>query len=303
MKVENDCVIAVKDRSSASEFELEMALQSDAVGPIHDGSMVHICCQKQWMMYSKGTSSSKPYCGTTKDVSAAVSFVISSKLQTSLGVDLYVGVDSYLALRSFEQQLLSKSLFASNQAYFEHSLKYVTSCLDFLRLFLSTDQNIQTSTEAKSGGFSVLTVGNKNVILEDNVMKTKVKQGMLRDQGLLDVLLDIIDMMSDPLDQDVFETTKVGRRSAREIFNAYSSCESICEISDINSPILVQSKSSLESTLEYELVTKTLTVLHLAILDNRSNQMYISNKFALLLNQVPNISTPNYLTRLIIISK
>ena len=187
MKVQGDAVTAVTDRNEASRFEVYASQQLDSGATLQDGVAIQLLCDKMWLGLGAKTASggTKCHCSTYRDRAMALSMVMSNKTQRSLDSDLFVGVEAANILRQFGAKIKDKSLLSMSYGAIDTEFKAIFSCLDHLVEFLSP--RIETNSDAYDNDVvaALEPVGAATVV---------IRQTMLREQGILQVLLDIIEM-------------------------------------------------------------------------------------------------------------
>ena len=178
MKMSEDGVTAVRKREECSLFELSTSQQSDIGAVIPDGTIIQLSCQSDFVAMKKGSR-----CEGTSDRSSALSMVITSKLQHNLGVDLMAGVEATIVLRRFESLIRSKMIFSLPKSNIEVEIRRFFSCIDLMSDFLQP----QMLYEAQN-----VSSFKASLELADTVTIV-IRQTMLREQGFLAVLLDIVE--------------------------------------------------------------------------------------------------------------
>ena len=182
MKMTDEGVSAVRKREDCSFFEFSASHQSDVDEFIPDGTLINLSCQNTYVTTRK-SSNMKSQCVSCQDRASALSVVITSKIQKNLGVDLMAGVEGTALLQRFESLIRSSKMFNLPRNSVEVEIKRFFSCMDLVTDFLFS---VASSTSGKAS--------SSEASLEVTNTVTKViRQTMLREQGFLLVLLDIIE--------------------------------------------------------------------------------------------------------------
>lgn len=117
------------------------------------------------------------------DVSSALTFVASSALLRNVGTDVYVGVDAASNLRVLA---LIKESKEDKYAALATFTKSMIAMLEMLRMFISAEGKFSVADER-----TMRSPGMSSVVDYSNKM---YRQTMMREQGVIDLLLDIIDL-------------------------------------------------------------------------------------------------------------
>jgi hypothetical protein len=183
MKLDSDGMITVPNRSNCSYFEFIGGQGLETGSPIQESGMIQIMSRNQWVSTKKSANIYKSQGTGSEDRAHALSFIISSKIQHSLGVDLFVGVEAANLFQQFKSLVRSKKLRSMSPGQVENEFKVLFSCLDTLTQFLCqptmkfSEENDLVAVLEPSGAASLV-----------------IRQTMLREQGILNALLDIIEM-------------------------------------------------------------------------------------------------------------
>jgi hypothetical protein len=166
MKMGEDGVTAVRKREECSFFELSTSQQSDIGANIPDGTIVQLSCQNDFVTMKKGNNE-KSRCEGSSDRSSALSMVITSKLQHSLGVDLMAGIEATIVLRRFETLIRTKKIFSMPKFNIEAEIRRFFACIDLISDFLQPEglnkaADLSSSRGGGGGGeFGISGYGNK----------------------------------------------------------------------------------------------------------------------------------------------
>jgi hypothetical protein len=188
---EEGTMYAVKGRSNATVFEFTS--QAGGRGSLQEDTAVQLCANVGgigvgWMCLQKDVGENTNEldargCELSHDKFSAIPFLVSASMLRTIGVDLYVAVQGAFNLREFEvatRQMLNSS-DSSVSANVGAQIKSVFTLLDCLNAFLS---NEGTSAQEEI-----------DLLLEKNSTETIARrQTMSREQGLIDVVLDIISL-------------------------------------------------------------------------------------------------------------
>jgi hypothetical protein len=183
MKMGEDGVTAVRNRQECSFFELSTSQQSDIGSDIPDGTIIQLSCHNDFVAMKKG-SNAKSKCEGSSDRSSALSMVITSKLQNNLGVDLMAGIEATIVLRRFETLIRTKQMFSMPKSNIEAEVRRFFACIDLISDFLQPEISDKSASLSSS---------EARLELADTVTIV-IRQTMLREQGFLVVLLDIIEL-------------------------------------------------------------------------------------------------------------
>jgi hypothetical protein len=183
MKLEPDGMVAVPNRANCSYFEFIGSQGLDNGAPIQDNGMVQIMNQNQWICMKKSANLYKSQGTGSDDRSHALSFIISSKIQHTLHVDLFVGVEAFNLFQNFKTLVQTKKIHSLSVGQVENEFKSLFSCLDTLTLFLNQPtQHLSEENEMMA------------ILEPSGAASFVIRQTMLREQGILNALLDIIEM-------------------------------------------------------------------------------------------------------------
>ena len=183
MKLDSDGMITVPNRSNCSYFEFIGGQGLDTGASIQESGMIQMMSRNQWVSSKKSANIYKSQSTGSEDRAHALSFIISSKMQHSLGVDLFVGVEAANLFHQFKSLVRTKKIHSMSPGQVENEFKILFSCLDTLTQFLCqptlklSEENDLVAVLEPSGAASLV-----------------IRQTMLREQGILNALLDIIEM-------------------------------------------------------------------------------------------------------------
>ena len=190
MRIENEGLVAVKKRSQASTFEIHNSPTANTMDCIflEAESAINLSTTNNlWvgnLIENQTAAKLGAKCIGFSDKSMAVSLSVSASLYHKLGVHLHVGMLATTKLRKLlkvtEQYENGLSLIRE----LAHVVKDCNSILESLCAFLSlTDTTISTSKEETES----LHDGHKKEVI-------MVRQNMIREQGVIDVILDLLSM-------------------------------------------------------------------------------------------------------------
>ena len=331
MKCEEGGVVAVPSREDCTLFEVVSNTVTDIGQPIQEGGLIQLYSKGLWGSQAKTIVNNKTAVEFVSDRSAALSFVVSAKLQNMLKIDVFVGVEACVALRKFELSVRSGSLVNESPGIVDFRMRQMFSIMEFVVDFLS-------SPSSMSGNIDLLhqETAEGSDIAVVNQAAVAVRQTMMREQGLLDVLLDIIELCASGALQELQDKAvyrgiqasaklrhdKDDSKSAEDdSTDSWSKTRSALsrhgKLRRMNSsgvsaivddivkqkrrsgsidggnrrhdvlPIVDSRDPSLSSrSLSDDISQAAFRILLLAISKNHVNQIYIADKFPILLNQV-----------------
>jgi hypothetical protein len=186
LRSEPDGIMAVKGRDTATIFEFTS--QAHGRGALQEDTAVQLCANVNgigWVTLQKDVSDNNELdargCELSHDKFSAIPFLVSASMLRNIGVDLYVAVQGTVTLREFDtatKQMMGSCDPALNFAVGSQT-KAIFTLLDCLNGFLSND--------------GVTAQEEIDILLEKNSIETiRRRQTMSREQGLIDVVLDII---------------------------------------------------------------------------------------------------------------
>lgn len=182
MKVENSCLTGVCERDESTPLNI-FTNQHVESSPISDGSLITFLHEESFITShlldgSVAIKHEQPvYC----------SFIVSTKLQASIGPQIFVGIDACNILRKFVRFTECKDITQLSIVQIENEFKALFACLNYLIDFLV--QSLQT--EKDSENFSSL---YHHTRANWSKQSLRMKQTMLREQGVVDVLIDIMEL-------------------------------------------------------------------------------------------------------------
>jgi hypothetical protein len=335
LKLDSHGIFAVKHRIQATHFEIIVPYQMSYGQIIPDGTLTQITdsgrtigfCLNSYGVFELGS------CLLSDRMT--LSFQISSKLQKQLSYQIYVGREASHILKQFHAHLISVhhtltvthgiNTFSINLITDENLLKYFIQiesnikelivCLDYLKSYLqysssSSGSNLimnssLTSLAEEDEGFNkernqqtkASSEFEKNVLGNQKEKMITIRQVMMREQGVLDILLAIVDLLR--YQEEDIHLSYVGLlRHSYSIPNLNSSNlnrqnlfmppEIIFKKKSTKNLPQPRSRSNLgdDTTIDKDLCRLCLHVLFLALNNNQLNQMYVADKFTVLLNQV-----------------
>ncbi len=206
MRIESDGLTAVKQRSLASIFEFHNSQNASSIDSpyLEAESAVNLSSDNLWIGNISKTDNLTKHgarCTAFNDKSMAVSLSVSASLFHKIGVNLHVGVQATMKLRRLlkvtEQYENGLSLIRE----LAQEVKNCNAVLESLCSFLAL-----SDTTNKDEVNSLLDGHNKEVIA--------VRQNMVREQGLIDVLLDLVSMTESNI-YDKIKEPIVKRENAR----------------------------------------------------------------------------------------
>ena len=187
---EDDNMLGLTDsREDASKFNLNSSNQNKGTF-LSETTLIELSVKGYWIAQKVDEDSGallKECCGTENKETGILSFTLNSMLMRTVGVDLYGGIENTGTLRRFE--LLARGL-KTVQNPKEH-MKLVNSHLKEFFEALNTITNFLVGSGNKCLKSTI--EEDYNSIINFNE-KFALRQTMLREQGLLDVLIDILEL-------------------------------------------------------------------------------------------------------------
>lgn len=310
-------ISAVKNRQDCTHFEMVVPYQMSYGEAILDGTLTQITAHEKTIGFCKNSSGLFELGSCYLSDRMTLSFQLSAKLHQHLSSQIYVGREATDILKRFYFHFLyvhkllttrhSINTFSINLitdesllnlfSEIESNIKEIIVCLDFLKSYLqyldinyssldeetAAQENIESENKSSSNNL-------KSVLGNQKERMITIRQVMIREQGVLDILLAIIDLL-ESREEDI-QLSPIGL-----LRHSYSSTGS----PNRQTPdMLVKKKSSKSipqfrtrpsvgdevASIDKDLSRLCLHVLYLAINKNHGNQMYIADRFTVLLNQV-----------------
>lgn len=203
----NQSLYLNSEHTPSSDFEV---ISVDALDGLHDGAAVQLRSQGCWIFTpiqqsqqsnsaqlkrAHRTSSFIPSlsfeevdsplipsrCSGTSEKSKASAFTIHNTLHLRLGPDLFLGVEAAKILKNFVLFGRNQSQEPTHVPNFTSKIKSVLSVLELIHQFL-TDDILSTSTEHDGVEFFQI---------------VETRQIMLREQGVLTAVVDLIELCGD----------------------------------------------------------------------------------------------------------
>lgn len=315
LKLDTRGISATRDRNDCTHFEISVPYQMGYGEVIVDGTLSQLTTNGRTIGFCKTSSGVFELGSCLLSDRMTLSFQISSKLHSLLSYQIFVGREAVTVLRQFYTHFLdtfeilttqhSVNTFSINLisdpyllklfGQIELNIKDIIVCLDYLKSYLQcTDAGYSALDEdmgEKKSSISEISMDSKNIkgVLGNQKDKvTLIRQTMMREQGVLDVLLAIIDLLGNQ-DEDV-HLTYVGL--LRHSYTASGPLnrqhpETIMRKKSSKTLNAARTKLSEEvATIDKDLSRLCLHILFLAINKNQLNQMYVADRFTVLLNQV-----------------
>jgi len=206
---EDDSILGVTEtRDEATRFNVSNTNQNKSA-IVYEDMSIELSANDRFIAHRTDEETGtllKECCGIENHENGVLSFCISANLMKTVGVGLYVGVENTATLRKFET--LARSIHLNNN----DQLKQLSSQLKSFFEALNTISSFLVGQADKSKlpkDWDLITVADLND-------KVTLRQTMLREQGLLDVLVDLIELC----DQGIFDELKAvnfHRRSSAAI--------------------------------------------------------------------------------------
>jgi hypothetical protein len=195
MKQEADRLVAVKDKSDATPFEIHSSMGSDTL-TLQKNSSVQLSSNGRWLSLLRVAVSENARLGiecnmATTDRSQAVSLVVNASFQHKYGTDLYVGVQATMSLRRLE--LLGNKLDRPDGRRDVELISEVNGHIKMVFLILNNVRTFLSSSSMKS---IVTDSFDDNAISETKKAIIARRKVMAREQGLIEALLALLDLAS-----------------------------------------------------------------------------------------------------------
>jgi hypothetical protein len=200
----------VGDQSTSSTFHLSYAYQKkvEENQTLVAGAQVHIESNGNWlhktllqrhrMRLSQNFvvgGETLPTCSTTRDKTKASIFNVIPGLYRSMTPDVFLGIASVDYLKEFQDAMV---LFRETNGNMRKLDKYVASLLDVLNaIFESLSDAALKHAESDHNG------NTPSLGIDEQSRRRHLRQMMLREQGVLDVILDIIELCNDGYFNDI----------------------------------------------------------------------------------------------------
>lgn len=294
-RIENSTLRTAASRENCSLFEIPPGQGLESYGLV-DQAMVQLCSEGGWvhapivhartsmvegvsLMRSRSYNSPetpskrkamKPVlltplvtnrrCSLVKEKTIATFLTISNKLQQTLGVDLFVGVEGNKILRKFESAARSKAILRENAGYIDNFMKLIFNVLDTLFQFL-TDDLLDAAVQHAEMQKDKDVWNHELWESRHNAKASATRQAMMREQGVLSSVMDIIELCGDgtftqlpELSKRIRDPGKAKTPSMRALsrnFQSLQSMVSIIEEEDVdsNSPMTSSKKVLLQSAV------------------------------------------------------
>jgi hypothetical protein len=299
MKMNTDgTMVGVNHRDNCSFFEFPTAHLLDSEVGIVDGSLVHLSSENKWISLGQ-TENVEMRCSGASDRSLAVSIVVTSKLAQHLGPQVYACGDVTRIIRKF--YLLSKKCDRGITGLnIDSELRTVLSALEYLSSFLSTDHNSGDNFSdtfrwtAQSFDHGHL----KAVVEHSSAVVLITRQTIVREQGVLDVILDLLELINQSLSSDqwsegselIRSILSEGSTERSESFRGMSARKSAKGSGLLKSRSDEFGNGEIKSQNAGNLATLCLSALFHCIKGNHVNQMLVADRFTVLLTQVQDYS-------------
>ena len=326
LKLVSNGIIGVKNRNHATGFEMVVPYLLNFGDVIQDDTLIQLVAENLSIGVRKNSMGILEVCSCPRHDRMTLSFQISSKLHKQLSYQVFVGKEATKVLQQFTSHLtktleifkkesinafninmVTEERFLRYIAEIEHSIKEIIVCLDHLKSYLQYDDGY--SIRGDDDNNDILTKGGvqnfkelekkqlENVIGNQKEKIITLRQIMLREQGILDVILNIVDMLGNQEDEgnDLTYVTLL-KHSYTPNLNVRQTPEAILKKKSkiLNNQRGRTSLGEETSSIDRDLCRLCLHVLLLTLNNNQGNQIYLADKFTILLNQV------NFLSRVLL---
>jgi hypothetical protein len=286
MKMSEGGVTAVKNREECSFFELSTSQPADIGSSIADGTIVQLSCQKEFVGLKK-SQDGKLHCEGCADRSSALSMVVTSKLQQTMGVELFTCVDTTKILKTLHFLLP----LDRNNLPLSVSLAKVREIMlfaEYMEAFMTPEHTSVLYDDGRDQ------TSNRDLakaeLATSGAAAHVIHQTAMKEQGVLDALLDLIELTS-PLylqhknavsSPEIVSRKRSANRGLADI-SAVRKRESEGEDGKNTTKFLGQNA---HVPLCIEVNEFSLRLLFLCISKNHCNQVHISDRFPVLLELV-----------------
>lgn len=196
---EDDYMLGLTNcREDASKFNLNSSNQNKGTF-LNESTLVELSVQDYWIAQKVDEETGallKECCGTEIKETAVLSFTLNSMLMRTVGVDLYGGIENTGTLRKFERLARGLKTVQNSKEQMKlvnSHLKEFFEALKTITIFLVGSVNKSVKDYNEVDLISTITFNEKFTL----------RQTMLREQGLLDVLLDILELCENGVFDDV----------------------------------------------------------------------------------------------------
>ena len=138
LKVEESGMMAIPHRDDCTLFEVVSNTITDIGQPIQEGGLIQLYTKGQWISHAKNIIGGRTPCEVVSDRSAALSFVVSAKLQNMLKIDVFVGVEACVALRKFDLSVRNGTLVNESPGLVDFRMRQMFAIMDFVISYYAT---------------------------------------------------------------------------------------------------------------------------------------------------------------------
>jgi hypothetical protein len=283
---------AIQRRENASFFQFSPAHLLDSDAGIVDGSLVHLVSENKSVSLGQ-TENVEMRCYGVSDRALAVSIVVSSKLSQQLGPQVYACGDATRILRKFYLLSKDKGTLNFSPGHIEAELRNATSALEYFVSFLTPDNDDHFTDEFHWTAQSFDHGQLKAVVEHSSAVVLITRQTIIREQGVIDVILDILELINASSDdhsdsgsdiiRSILSNGNLDRgesfRSMRKSGKGSGLLKTSRSDEFGNGDLKGQNSSS-------NLATLCLNALFHCLKGNHVNQMLIADRFTVLLSQV-----------------
>ena len=192
-----------KGRQDCSSFDMSLLhhKSEEGVASLYSGAHVTIGSGRYWLRrsaevkvgmrlsiaFAGGTASALPLCSTTEDKTHASPLVITTGLYHSIHEDIFLGIASVSYLREFQSAI---RVFKQSDGDMSKLDKYVSSLLDVLNaIHESIDRDTANKLPDLDSLAKAATAGSDELLV-----RRTLRQMMLNEQGVLNAIIDIIEL-------------------------------------------------------------------------------------------------------------
>ena len=191
MQLTDTGLFAVKDRKHASHFEVTYS-QHCEFSTLVEGITVQLLAHGKFVTTAKPSANASAdqvelgfkLCAGDTDRNSGLCLVVNADLFHTVGVDMHVGVDATAHIKKFSRAMLNGNLMRDPNLPVETIFKSFFKTLEACCAFLVVDSNHSDSLEHDE---------TSDIFQRTSVEIIKMRQTMMREQGFVDAILDILD--------------------------------------------------------------------------------------------------------------
>jgi hypothetical protein len=278
----NGQLYATPDRDENSLFDVCLNTQTESTASVVEGAMINLQSVGKWVSLSKEAAGSGDFsCVGNRSRASALCLQVSTKLHNQLGYELYVCVEATKVLQNFLTLVVSKEIVKLPPAVSDALVKTIFSSLTYLLGFLQAEglDELDISDWSKT----VLPLESDNSSAKSSGYSVRrYRQVMAREQGLLNILLQIIEYVDSNSEEDDDDDVACILRKSSNLSDPPQGRGRSNSKGGRSSRVQVSPDSSNES----DITRLCMNVLYLCLEKNHDNQMHVADRFTVILNKV-----------------